>query len=118
MKRPSAAALAAVGFALLFTPALLVTATALRYLAGVGFLYDGLASLFATGRAFGRLSPALLAAGSLLALALNVLAVADLSHRDRAGIKRRLANLAVIAMSGLVLMALAGSVVPGNAGFQ
>jgi len=109
VRRPPAAALAAVGFALLFTPALLVTATALKYLAGVGLLYDGLADLFATGRAFGRLSPALLAAGSLLALILNVSAVADLSHRDRPGIRRRLANLAVIALSGVLLMVLAGT---------
>jgi hypothetical protein len=113
MKRPSAAALAALGFALLFTPALLVIASALRYLVGVGFLYDGLASLFSTGRALSRLSPALLAAAALAALVLNVHAVADLSHRDHPGMTRRLANLAVIALSGLLLMVLAGTVFAG-----
>jgi hypothetical protein len=109
MKQPSAAALATVGFALLSTPVLLVTATALKYLAGVGFLYDGLAGLFATGRAFGRLSPLVPASGALLALIFNVYAVADLSHRARPGLTRRLASLAVIALSGLLLMVLAGT---------
>ena len=116
MKRPSAAALAAVGFALLSTPVLLVAATALKYLAGVGFLYDGLAGLFAGASAFGRLPPAVLAAGSLVVLILNVFAVADLSRREHAGLTRRLASLAVIALSGLLLMVLAGRVVQGTAG--
>jgi hypothetical protein len=116
MRRPSAAAVAAVGFALLFTPALLVIASALKYLVGVGFLYDGLAGLFATGRALDRLSPAVLAGASLLALVLNVYAVADLTSRNRPGVKRRLANLAVIVLSGLLLMVLAGSAFSGNAG--
>jgi hypothetical protein len=116
MKRPPAAAVAVVGFALLFTPALLVIASALKYLAGVGFLYDGLAGLFQTGRTLDRLSPAGLAAASLLALIFNVGAVAELTHRDRPGVVRRLANLAVIALSGLLLMLMAGSVLQGTAG--
>jgi hypothetical protein len=103
--------MAAVGFALLFTPALLVIASALKYLAGVGFLYDGLAGLFQTGQALERLSPAVLAGASVLALVLNVHAVADLTHRERPGVKRRLANLAVIALSGLLLMVMAGTFV-------
>jgi hypothetical protein len=53
---------------------------------------------------------------SVLALILNVHAVASLTHRDRPGVGRRLANLAVIALSGLLLMVLAGSVVQGRAG--
>ena len=44
---------------------------------------------------------------------LNVHAVADLSHRDHPGMTRRLANLAVIALSGLLLMVLAGTVFAG-----
>ncbi len=108
MTRPSALGLAAVGFALLFTPALLVTASALKYLLGVGVLYDALAGVLSTGM-FDRLSPALLLGGSLLALVLNVYAVADLSHVDRVGLKRRVANLVVIATSGLLLTVLLGN---------
>ncbi len=107
MRRPSANAIATVGFALLFTPALFVTASVLKYLVGVGFLYDALAGVFST-RAFDRLSPAVLVGGSLLALALNVYAVADLSYVDRAGVKRRVANLFVIAVSALLLTVLLG----------
>ncbi len=107
--------LAAVGFALLFPPALFVTASVLRYVLGVGFLYDALADVFST-RVFDRLSPALLLGGSLLALVLNVYAVADLSYGNRAGVKRRLANLIVIAGSGLLLTVLIGNMFQGNAG--
>jgi hypothetical protein len=71
--------------------------------------------LFATGQVLDRLSPALVAVASLLALVLNVHAVADLTHRDRPGVTRRLASLAVIALSGLLLMVLAASVVQGKA---
>lgn len=115
MTRPSATAVAAVGFALLFTPALFVTASLLKYLLGVGFLYDGLAGVFST-RLFDRLSPALLLGGSLAALVLNVYAVADLSYLDRAGLKRRVANLVVIATSGLLLTVLLGYLVVENVG--
>lgn len=114
MTRPSANALAAVGMALLFTPALFVTASILKYQLGVGFLYDALAGVFSS-RAFDRASPPLLLGGLVLALVLNVYAVADLSvrgeHEDvvgRAGVKRRVANLVVIAASALLLTVLLG----------
>lgn len=106
------------GFALLFTPVLLVTASALEHLVGVGFLYHGLENLFATSRALERLPRAALAGTALLALMLNVRAVADLTHRDRPGVPRRLASLALIALSGLLLMVLAGSAVGGEAGLM
>ncbi len=114
MSKPSPKALAAVGFALLFTPALFVTASILKYQLGLGFPYDPLAGIFSS-RAFDRASPALLLGGLVVALVLNVYAVADLSVRrepdaytGRVRVARRVANLIVIAGSALVLTLLLG----------
>jgi len=114
MNRPSANALAAVGVALLFTPALFVTASILKYELGVGFLYDALAGVFSS-RAFDRASPALLLGGLVVALILNVYAVANLSLRrecdeyvGRMSVARRIANVLVIAASALLLTVLLG----------
>ena len=120
LSRPSANAFAAVGMALLFTPALFVTASMLKYQLGVGFLYDALAGIFSS-RAFDRASPALLLGGLVMALALNVYAVADLSVRreqdayaGRVRVARRVAHLIVIAGSALLLTVLLGYLVVEN----
>jgi len=106
--------------ALLFTPGLFVTASVLKYVLGVGFLYDALAGIFSS-QAFDRASPALLLGGLVIALALNVYAVADLSilrgqeaHAGRGRAARRVANLAVIACSALLLTVLLGYLVVEN----
>jgi hypothetical protein len=121
LTKPSASALAAVGIALLFTPALFVTASILRYALGVGVLYDALATVFSS-RALERASPALLLGGLVTALALNVYAVADLSirrgqhpHAGPVRTARRVVNLIVIAGSALVLTVLLGSLFVENA---
>ena len=121
LTRPSANALAAVGVALLFTPGLFVTASILNYVLGVGFLYDALAGIFSS-RAFDKASPALLLGGLVVALALNVYAVANLSNRrgqdayaGRVRVARRVANLAVIAASALLLTVLLGYLIMENA---
>lgn len=120
MTKPSANALAAVGTALLFTPALFVTASVLKYELGVGVPYDALAWIFSS-RAFDRASPAVLLGGLVVALVLNVYAVADLSVRHdqrgftgRVRVARRVANLLVIAASALVLTVLLGYLVVEN----
>ena len=120
LTRPSANALAAVGVALLFTPGLFVTASILNYVLGVGFLYDALAGIFSS-RAFDKASPALLLGGLVIALALNVCAVADLSMRrerdayaGRARVARRAVDLVVIAGSALLLTVLLGYLFVGN----
>ncbi len=107
MTRRTVNTMAAVGLALLFTPGLFITASILKYQLGVGFLYDALASVFSS-RAFDRASPVLLLGGLVLALGLNVYAVADLSYADQGGSKRRVANFVVIAASALLLTVLVG----------
>jgi hypothetical protein len=121
LTKPPANAVAAVGMALLFTPGLFVTASVLKYVLGVGFLYDALAGIFSS-RAFDRASPALLLGGLAIALALNVYAVADLSLRrgqnagtGRVRVARRVANLIVIAGSALLLTVLLGYLLVENA---
>ena len=121
LTKPPANAVAAVGMALLFTPGLFVTASVLKYVLGVEFLYDALAGIFSS-RAFDRASPALLLGGLVIALALNVYAVADLSLRrgqsagtGRVRVARRVANLIVIAGSALLLTVLLGYLLVENA---
>jgi hypothetical protein len=106
--RPPAAALAAVGMALLFAPGLFVTASLLKYLLGIGFLYDALAGLFSSRPADG-VPPVLLVSGVVIALALNVYAVGDLIRRTRGA--GRAVNLVLIAGSSLALTVLLGYVV-------
>lgn|SRR5574341_1528677 len=120
MSKPSPKALATVGFALLFTPALFVTASVLKYQLGVGFLYDALAGIFSS-RAFDRASPILLLGALVVALVLNVYAVADLSVRresdayaGRVRVARKVGNLVVIAGSALLLTLLLGYLVVEN----
>jgi hypothetical protein len=107
--------LLAVGFALLFTPALLVVASALKYLVGVGFLYDALASVLFPPLVH-RLSAPLVWTGAALALAFNVYAVARATRLYDAGPKRRAASFLLIAASALLFTVLITNALPGHAG--
>ena len=112
--------LAVVGFVLVLAPLYFVSASLLKYGLGLGFLFDPLkAFLSASGRwvVFNAVSPIVFFSGLCLALALNTYAVARLNVSREDGtfvstvtLKLRLSNIAVAAMSILLLATLLGYV--------
>jgi len=110
--------LAVVGLALLLAPLYFVTASLLKYELGIGFLFDPLeAFLSVAGRrvVFNVISPFVFLGGLSLALALNIYAIARLNVSKEDGtivstvrIKLGLWNLAVAALSILLLATLSG----------
>lgn len=112
--------LAVVGFVLLLAPLYFVSASLLKYGLGIGFLFDPLeAFLSVAGRrvVFNVVSPFVFLGGLCLALALNTCAVARLNVRREEGaivstvrLRLRLSNIAVAAVSILLLATLVGYV--------
>ena len=110
--------LAVVGFVLILAPLYFVSASLMKYGLGIGFLFDPLESfLSAYGRrvVFDAVSPIVFLGGLCLALALNTYAVARLNVKREAGtlvstvrIKLGLWNIAVVAVSVLLLVTLLG----------
>jgi hypothetical protein len=110
--------LAIVGTLLLLAPLYFVTASLLKYGLGIGLLFDLLeAFLSVAGRraVFNTVSPIVFLGGLCLALALNIYAVARLNLSREDGtivstvrLKLRLSNIAVAALSALLLATLVG----------
>jgi hypothetical protein len=110
--------LAVVGSVLLLAPLYFVSASLLKYELGIGFLFDPLETLLSVaGRrdVFNMVSPFVFLGGLSLALALNVYAIARLNVSREAGtlvstvrLKLNLSNIAVAAVSVLLLVTLLG----------
>ena len=110
--------LAGIGFVLLVVPLFFVVSQVLKYELGIGFLADPLEAFLADpGRAkiFDLLSPLLFLGGLGLALALNTYAVLRLDVDREDGtivstlrLEIKLLNIAVVAMSVLLLVTLVG----------
>ncbi len=102
-----------------FTPALLVTASVLKYEVGWNWPYDALAGLLAS-RTLPRFPPLLLLGALALALGLNVYATSRLAlggepeeARSPLRLAGRAANLVAIAASALLLTVLASYLILG-----
>ena len=112
--------LAVVGLVLLLAPLYFVSASLLKYGLGIGFLFDPLeAFLSVAGRrvVFNVVSPFVFLGGLSIALALNIYAIARLNVSREDGtivstvrIKLGLWNIAVVALSALLLVTLVGYV--------
>jgi len=112
--------LAGVGVALLLAPLYFVCASLLKYDLGIGFLFDPMeAFLSHDGRryVFNLVSSVLFLGGVVLAVVLNIYSMArlNLGHEEGAlvgtvRVEIKVANLAVAALSILVLVVLAGYV--------
>ena len=112
--------LAVVGSLLLLAPLYFVSASLLKYGLGIGILFDPLeVFLSASGRrvVFNLVSPFVFLGGLCLALALNTYAVARVNVRreertlvSTVRLKLRLSNIAVAAVSILLLATLLGYV--------
>lgn len=112
--------LAVIGFVLLLAPLYFVSASLLKYGLGIGFLFDPLeAFLSVAGRReiFNLISPVVFLGGLGLALALNIYAVTGFNVIREDGtivstvrVKLGLWNIAVAAVSVLLLMTLVGYV--------
>src|SRR5215203_995816 len=109
--------LAVVGCVLLLAPLYFVSASLLKYGLGIGFLFDPLETLVfsVAGRrmVFNVVSPFVFLGGLSLALALNIYAVTRLNVSREDGtivstvrIKLGLWNIAVVALSALLLVTL------------
>jgi hypothetical protein len=117
--------MAGVGFALLIAPMLFVAAALLKYGLGLGFLFDPLDKALMSDpdrlRVFNLVSPVVFLGGLSLALMLNVHAVLRFNLRREDGtivstvrVEMKLANIAVVAMSSLLLGTLVGYFVLEN----
>ena len=110
--------LAVVGLVLVLAPLYFVSASLLKYGLGIGLLFDPLTVFLSTsGRwvVFNVVSPFVFFGGLGLALALNTYAVARLNVSREDGmfestvtLKLRLSNIAVAAVSILLLATLTG----------
>jgi hypothetical protein len=110
--------LAGLGFALLLAPLFFVSASLLKYGLGVGFLFDPLESLLSDPKrlqVFNLISPVVFLGGLILALAVNLYAVLRLNVAREDGtfvstvrFEVKLANIAVAAVSLLLLVTLVG----------
>lgn len=111
--------LAGVGVALLLAPLFFVSASLLKYGLGIGLFFDPLDRAFMSDperlRIFNLLSPLVFLGGLGLALALNVFAVVRLNISREDGtivstvrLQIKFLNIAVVAMSFLLLVALVG----------
>ena len=120
--------LAVIGFVLLLAPLYFVSASLLKYWLGVGFLFDPLeAFLSVAGRreVFNLISPVVFLGGLGLALALNLYAVTRLNFSREEGtivstvrVKLGLWNIAVAAVSVLLLATLVGYVLLENFAYR
>jgi hypothetical protein len=120
--------LAVVGCVLLLAPLYFVSASLLKYGLAIGFLFDPLGTfLSAPGRrvVFNVGSPLVFLGGLCLALALNTYAVARVNVRREEGtlvstvrLKLRLSNIAVAAVSTLLLATLLGYVFLENVTYR
>lgn len=120
--------LAVVGFVLLLAPLYFVSASLLKYGLGVGLLFDPLeAFLSVAGRreVFNLISPIVFLGGLCVALALNVYAVTrfDVSREDgvivsTVRVRLGLWNIAVAAVSALLLVTLVGYVFLENFAYR
>jgi hypothetical protein len=112
--------LAVAGSVLLLGPLYFVSASLLKYGLGIGFIFDPLETFLSTsGRrvVFNAVSPFVFLGGLCLALALNTYAVARVNVSREEGtlvstvrLKLRLSNIAVVAVSILLLATLLGYV--------
>ena len=111
--------LAGVGIAFLLAPLLFVAASLLKYGFGVGFLFDPLDRAVMSDpenlRVFNMVSPVVFLGGLGLALVLNTYAVlrVNLSREDgtivsTVRVEMKLANIAVVVVSSLLLGTLVG----------
>src|SRR5215218_4282732 len=111
--------LAGAGFAFLFAPLYFVTASLLKYGLGIGFLFDPLDKALMSDpenlRVFNLVSPLVFLGGLGLALVLNTYAVlrVNLSREDgtivsTVRVEMKLANIAVVVVSSLLLGTLVG----------
>jgi hypothetical protein len=111
--------MAGVGFVLLLAPLLFVTASLLKYGLGLGFLFDPLDKALMSNperlRVFNLVTPVVFLGGLSLALTLNVRAVLWFNLRREHGaivstvrVEMKLANIAVTAVSSLLLGTLVG----------
>ena len=110
--------MAGLGFALLLAPLFFVAASLLKYGLGVGFLFDPLNALLSDPqrlRIFNLISPVAFLGGLNLALAVNLYAVLGLNVAREDGafvstvrLEIKLANIAVVVVSALLLGTLVG----------
>ena len=111
--------LAGVGFAFLLAPLLFVAASLLKYGLGIGFLFDPLERALMSDaeslRVFNLVSPVVFLGGLGLALVLNTYAFLrfNLSREDgtivsTVRVEMKLANIAVVVVSSLLLGTLVG----------
>ena len=110
--------LAEVGFVLVLAPLFFVCASLMKYELGIGFLFDPLESLLsdpATRQAFNLISPVMFLGGLGVALVLNAYAVLRLNVGREDGaivgtvrLEARFWNIAVVAVSLLLLVTLVG----------
>jgi hypothetical protein len=111
--------LASIGFAFLLAPLLFVAASLLKYGLGLGFLFDPLDKALMSDpdrlRVFNLVSPVVFLGGLGLALLLNTYAVLrfNLSREDgtivsTVRVEMKLANIAVVIVSSLLLGTLVG----------
>ena len=104
----SRAKLAWLGLALIVTPTYFVAAAVLKYGFGVGLFFDPVAAFFADPQRLRFLNivltPVLFFGGSLLALGLNVYALASCRADNEP--KRRLPNLLVVITSFSLLLVM------------
>lgn len=123
-RRVSNYKLASLGFVLLAAPLFFVAASLLKYEAGLGLLFDPLEMFLSEpGRreVFNVLSPVVFLGGLGLALAVNLHAVLQPTvNRENGAIvcvvrpEMKLANIAVAAVSSLLLVTLVGYVLLEN----
>jgi hypothetical protein len=110
--------MAGLGFALLLAPLFFVAASLLKYGLGVGFLFDPLDAFLSDPRrlrVFNLISPVAFLGGLSLALAVNLYAVLRLNVAREDGafvstmrLEIKLANIAVVVVSALLLGTLVG----------
>jgi hypothetical protein len=111
--------MAGVGFVLLLAPLLFVAASLLKYGLGIGFLFDPLDRALMSDpeslRVFNLVSPAVFLGGLGLALVLNTYAVLRFNLSREGGtivstvrVEMKLANIAVVVVSSLLLGTLVG----------
>lgn len=108
--------LAAIGFVLIVSPLFFVSAAVLKYGFSIGLLFDPLERFLSDPRRlaiFNLISPVVFFGGLLLAMALNLRAIARLEIRKQQGdfistirLTPKLLNIAIIALSALLTATL------------
>ena len=120
--------LAGIGLVLLLAPLYFVSASLLKYGLGVGLLFDPLEAFLSVSRrreVFNLVSPAVFLGGLLLAVAINAFAVLRFGFGREDGmvvgtvrLKVGVWNIAVIAVSALLLVVLVGYVLAENLAYR